>query len=71
MPSTATIFCAELIFLAVSSPILGCDLLCSPHFGIAHALCLGMGPWLAAEVPHLVDTGVIHHKDNVVVRAAT
>ena len=24
----------------------------APHFGIAHALCLGMGPWLAAEVGH-------------------
>eukprot|EP00270_Netrium_digitus_P019486 TRINITY_DN7693_c0_g1_i1.p1 TRINITY_DN7693_c0_g1~~TRINITY_DN7693_c0_g1_i1.p1 ORF type:complete len:180 (+),score=17.10 TRINITY_DN7693_c0_g1_i1:396-935(+) len=35
----------------------------SPHFGIAHALCLGMGPWLAAEIPHLVETGAIHHKD--------
>lgn len=27
---------------------------CSPHFGLAHALCLGLAPWLAAEVPHLV-----------------
>jgi ufm1-conjugating enzyme 1 len=34
-----------------------------PRFGIAHALCLGLGPWLAAEVPHLVDTGVIQHKE--------
>ena len=34
----------------------------APHFGIAHALCLGLGPWLAAEVPHLVDTGVVVHK---------
>eukprot|EP00884_Botryococcus_braunii_P005600 jgi/Botrbrau1/15040/Bobra.320_2s0013.3 len=31
----------------------------SPHFGIAHALCLGLAPWLAAEVPHLVETGVV------------
>ena len=23
------------------------------------ALCLGLGPWLAAEVPHLVATGVV------------
>ncbi|KAI7836103.1 hypothetical protein COHA_010005 [Chlorella ohadii] len=30
----------------------------SPHFGIAHALCLGLAPWLAAEVPYLVETGV-------------
>ena len=21
-----------------------------PHFGVAHAICLGLGPWLAAEV---------------------
>lgn len=44
-------------------PLYAATRLCSPHFGIAHALCLGLGPWLAAEVPHLVDTGVIHHKD--------
>ena len=37
----------------------------SPRFGIAHALCLGLGPWLAAEVPHLVDTGMVKHKDDV------
>ena len=31
----------------------------SPHFGLAHALCLGLAPWLAAEVPHLVRAFVI------------
>eukprot|EP00252_Welwitschia_mirabilis_P018523 TRINITY_DN41154_c0_g1_i1.p1 TRINITY_DN41154_c0_g1~~TRINITY_DN41154_c0_g1_i1.p1 ORF type:complete len:174 (+),score=4.50 TRINITY_DN41154_c0_g1_i1:140-661(+) len=36
-----------------------------PRFGIAHALCLGLAPWLAAEVPHLVETGMIKHKDNI------
>ncbi|KAG6608114.1 Ubiquitin-fold modifier-conjugating enzyme 1, partial [Cucurbita argyrosperma subsp. sororia] len=36
----------------------------SPRFGIAHALCLGLAPWLAAEVPILVDSGMIKHKDN-------
>ncbi len=30
-----------------------------PHFGIAHALAMGLGPWLAAEVPHLVDSGLL------------
>ena len=30
-----------------------------PHFGIAHALALGLAPWLAAEIPHLVDAGQI------------
>jgi len=30
-----------------------------PRFGIAHALALGLGPWLAAEVPDLVSRGVI------------
>lgn len=30
-----------------------------PRFGIAHALALGLGPWLAAEVPDLVNRGVI------------
>ncbi|KHN08214.1 Ubiquitin-fold modifier-conjugating enzyme 1, partial [Glycine soja] len=35
-----------------------------PRFGIAHALCLGLAPWLAAEVPILVDSGMIKHKDD-------
>ena len=30
-----------------------------PKFGIAHALTLGLGPWLAAEVPSLVEAGKI------------
>mmetsp|Transcript_7622 Transcript_7622/g.8682 ORF Transcript_7622/g.8682 Transcript_7622/m.8682 type:complete len:174 (+) Transcript_7622:29-550(+) len=30
-----------------------------PHFGIAHAMAMGLAPWLAAEVPHLVDAGII------------
>jgi len=30
-----------------------------PRFGIAHALALGLGPWLAAEIPDLVTRGVI------------
>ncbi|GFR48352.1 hypothetical protein Agub_g10239 [Astrephomene gubernaculifera] len=34
----------------------------SPHFGIAHALCLGLAPWLAAEVPFMVESGVIKAK---------
>ena len=34
----------------------------APKFGIAHALCLGMGPWLAAEIPMLVSEGKIHPK---------
>lgn len=36
----------------------------SPRFGIAHALCLGLAPWLAAEIPVLVDSGMIKHKDD-------
>ncbi|KAG7993337.1 hypothetical protein I3843_02G174300, partial [Carya illinoinensis] len=35
-----------------------------PGFGIAHALCLCLAPWLAAEVPVLVDSGMIKHKDD-------
>jgi hypothetical protein len=35
---------------------------CSPHFGFAHALCLGLAPWLAAEVPYMVEAGVIAPK---------
>jgi ufm1-conjugating enzyme 1 len=30
----------------------------SPRFGIAHALALGMAPWLAAEIPFLADAYV-------------
>ena len=32
---------------------------CSPHFGIGHAMCLGLAPWMAAEIPFLVESGVI------------
>ena len=42
-----------------------------PRFGIAHALCLGLGPWLAAEIPHLVDTGVIQHKEKQQVQSSS
>ncbi len=28
-----------------------------PHFGIAHALALGLAPWLAAEISSLVESG--------------
>ena len=34
----------------------------SPHFGVAHALCLGLAPWLAAEVPFLVESGAVVSK---------
>lgn len=30
-----------------------------PKFGIAHALALGMSPWLAAEIPVLAGAGSI------------
>ena len=34
----------------------------TPRFGIAHALALGLGPWLAAEIPDLVRRGVLKKK---------
>ncbi|UYV74346.1 UFC1 [Cordylochernes scorpioides] len=34
----------------------------APKFGIAHALALGLGPWLAVEVPDLIQKGQIVHK---------
>ena len=34
-----------------------------PRFGIAHAMALGMGPWLAVEIPALVAAGRITHND--------
>jgi len=30
-----------------------------PKYGIVHALCMALGPWLAAEIPYLVETGVV------------
>lgn len=46
-----------------STPALGhCLLHCSPHFGVAHALCLGLAPWMAAEIPYLVEAGAIQPK---------
>ena len=35
-----------------------------PKFGIAHALALGLAPWLAAEVPDLVAKGLIKATQN-------
>ncbi|BET01768.1 unnamed protein product [Nesidiocoris tenuis] len=34
-----------------------------PKFGIAHAMALGLGPWLAVEVPDLIEKGIIHYKE--------
>jgi ufm1-conjugating enzyme 1 len=31
----------------------------SPKYGIVHAMCLALGPWIAAEIPFLVETGVL------------
>ena len=30
-----------------------------PKFGIAHALSLGLGPWLAVEIPDMIERGVL------------
>ena len=34
----------------------------SPRFGIAHALAMGLAPWLAAEVPYMVESGYLTEK---------
>lgn len=34
-----------------------------PKFGIAHAMALGLAPWLAVEVPDLLSRGLISHKE--------
>ncbi len=31
----------------------------TPKFGIVHAMCLALGPWLSAEIPYLVGVGAI------------
>ena len=33
-----------------------------PRFGIVHALVLGLAPWLAAEIPFLVEMNIIPRK---------
>ncbi|XP_053213371.1 ubiquitin-fold modifier-conjugating enzyme 1 [Panonychus citri] len=35
-----------------------------PKFGIAHAMALGLGPWLAVEIPDLIERGIVVHKEN-------
>jgi ufm1-conjugating enzyme 1 len=32
-------------------------------FGIGHAMALGLGPWLAVEIPDLISKGIISHKE--------
>ncbi|PIK47279.1 putative ubiquitin-fold modifier-conjugating enzyme 1-like [Apostichopus japonicus] len=34
-----------------------------PKFGIGHAMALGLGPWLAVEIPDLISKGLVRHKD--------
>ncbi|XP_074604658.1 ubiquitin-fold modifier conjugating enzyme 1 [Brevipalpus obovatus] len=34
-----------------------------PKFGIAHAMALGLGPWLAVEIPDLISRGQVVHKN--------
>jgi len=34
-----------------------------PRFGVAHALALGLGPWLSVEVPAMAEEGVLDTPD--------
>ncbi|KAB7499173.1 Ubiquitin-fold modifier-conjugating enzyme 1 [Armadillidium nasatum] len=34
-----------------------------PKFGIAHAMALGLGPWLAIEIPDLIANGKVTYKE--------
>ncbi|XP_055544321.1 ubiquitin-fold modifier-conjugating enzyme 1 [Wyeomyia smithii] len=34
-----------------------------PKFGIAHAMALGLAPWLAVEIPDLIEKGVVTYKE--------
>ncbi|KAH8327038.1 hypothetical protein KR074_001072 [Drosophila pseudoananassae] len=34
-----------------------------PKFGIAHAMALGLAPWLAVEIPDLIEKGIITYKE--------
>ncbi|KAI4502800.1 hypothetical protein M0802_001844 [Mischocyttarus mexicanus] len=33
-----------------------------PKFGIAHAMALGLGPWLAVEIPELIQKELVNYK---------
>ena len=33
----------------------------APRFGIAHAMALGLGPWL--EIPEMIEKGVVTYKE--------
>ncbi|XP_011502530.1 PREDICTED: ubiquitin-fold modifier-conjugating enzyme 1 isoform X2 [Ceratosolen solmsi marchali] len=35
-----------------------------PKFGIGHAMALGLGPWLAVEIPELIEKGIVKYKNN-------
>ena len=38
----------------------------APKFGIAHAMALGLGPWMAVEIPDMIEKGVVTYKDKAV-----
>lgn len=42
-----------------------------PRFGLAHLMALGLGPWLAVEIPDLISKGIVVHKDRQCAAAAT
>ncbi|OCT66650.1 hypothetical protein XELAEV_18042902mg [Xenopus laevis] len=33
-----------------------------PKFGLGHLMALGLGPWLAVEIPDLISKGLVEHK---------
>lgn len=35
-----------------------------PKFGIAHAIALGLGPWMAVEIPDLIAKGIVKHRED-------
>ena len=37
----------------------------APRFGIAHAMALGLGPWL--EIPEMIEKGVVHTQEKNVI----
>ncbi|CAL4066362.1 unnamed protein product, partial [Meganyctiphanes norvegica] len=34
-----------------------------PKFGLAHAMALGLGPWLAVEIPDMIQQGIITYQE--------
>jgi len=42
-----------------------------PKFGIAQAMAMGLAPWLAVEIPDLIEKGYVVHKERGTAKASS